>query len=152
MLGLRSSRHVPLKEVIISEFDMERAERMLDVVASRCLGIAMALTPVKNLFKSYFNYFVVGIDTHQIHTVSDEINRTVDYLSDCRDPRVVMKLSNIPIIRVLWVYAPTPWKWLGYTMLPLLPISVPLWLYGRRCLRNLRSDLEKTAKICEELF
>ncbi len=152
MLGLRSARHVPLKEVIIRDIDIDRAEKMLEIVASRCQSLAMALAPIKNIMKSYYRYFVVGIDTGKIHVVSDEINRTVDYLSDCRDPRVVMKLSNIPIIRVLWVYSPTPWKWLGYMMLPLLPLSVPLWLYGRRCLRNLRNDLEKTANICKELF
>ena len=152
MLGLRSSRHVPLKEVIIRDIDIDRGKKMLEIVSSRCVVLANSLLPVKNIVKSYFNYFVVGVDTKKIHVVSDEINRTIDYLSDCRDPRVVMKLSNIPIIRVLWVYYPTPWKWLGYVMLPLLPVSVPLWLYGERCLRNLRSDLEKTAKICEELF
>ncbi|MDE6561524.1 MAG: LptF/LptG family permease [Muribaculaceae bacterium] len=152
MLGLRSSRHVPLKEVIIRDIDIERGKKMLEIVSSRCVGLANSLIPAKNLLKSYFNYYVVGVDTKKIHVVADEINRTIDYLSDCRDPRVVMKLSNIPIIRVLWVYFPTPWKWLGYVMLPLLPVSVPLWLYGERCLRNLRNDLEKTAKICEEIF
>ncbi|MDE6057972.1 MAG: hypothetical protein K2F93_08160, partial [Muribaculaceae bacterium] len=86
-----------------------------------------------------------------IHTVADELNRTVDYLSDSRDPRLVMKLSELPVIRVLWVYAPTPKRWMGYIALPLLPISIPLWLYGRRSLRNLRRDLLKTASICESL-
>ena len=113
MLGLRSSRHVPLKEVIIRDIDIERGKKMLGIVSSKCLTLANSLVPVKNILKSYYNYFVVGIDTKKIHTVSDEINRTIDYLSDCRDPRVVMKLSNIPIIRVLWVYYHTPWKWLG---------------------------------------
>ena len=152
MLGLRPSRHVPLKEVIIRDIDIDRAEKMLDIVSTRCLALANSLIPVKNLVKSYYNYYTIGVDTHRIHKVADEINRTVDYLSDCRDARVVIKLSNIPIIRVLWVYSPARWKWLGYVMMSLIPLSVPLWLYGERCLRNLRNDLEKTAKICEELF
>ncbi len=152
ILGLRSSRHVQLKEVIIRDIDNERAEKMLAIVASRCQALAKGLMPAKNLLRSYYNYYILGVNTRKIHETADEINRTVDYLSDCRDPRVVMKLSNIPMIRVLWVYSPTPWKWLGYIILPLLPISVPLWLYGERCLRNLRVDLEKTAQICDELL
>ena len=151
ILGLRSSRHVPLKEVIIRDIDQERAVRMLEIVEDRCKTFAVALIPVHNPFISYYDYFVKGTDTRIIHTISDEINRTVDYLSDSRDPRVVMELSKIPIIRVLWVYSPAPWKWLGYAMLPILPVSIPLWLYGRRCLRNLRSDLEKTADVCANL-
>ena len=151
LFGLRSSRHVPFKEVIIRDIDNERADKMLELVSHRCKVIAESLGTAKNILKSYVNYFVVGQDTKRIHVVSDEINRMVDYLSDCRNRRVVMKLSEIPVIRVLWVYSPMPWRWLGYVMLPILPVSIPLWLYGRRCLRNLRKDLEKTSEICLDL-
>ena len=151
LLGLRSSRHVPLKEVIIRDIDNHRAANMLEVAGFRCNAIAETISPLRNLWKSYVGYFVQGIDTGRIHIVADEINRMIDYLSDCRNPRVVMKLSEIPVIRVLWVYSPMPWRWLGYVMLPLLPVSVPLWLYGERCLRNLRKDLIKTADICRYL-
>lgn len=151
LFGLRTSRHVAIKEVIIRDIDYVRADKMLSIVISNCSLIVARLTPIGNLFKSYFCYYVVGVDTHAIHKVADEINKTVDYLSDSRDAHVVLKLSNIPMVRVLWVYSPTPWKWLGYVMLPLLPVSIPLWLYGLRCLRNLRRDLTKTSEICEEL-
>ena len=151
ILGLRSARHVPLKEVIIRDIDPERAGKMLAVVSDRCVLLARSLAPQRNLLKSYYDYFVEAVDTGRIHKVADEINRTVGYLSDSRDPRVVMKLSEIPFIRVLWVYAPTPKRWMGYVALPLLPLSIPLWLYGQRSLRNLRNDLTKTSSICSAL-
>ncbi len=152
LLGLRSSRHVPYKEVIIRDIDMERADKMLEIVAVRCQELAKSLTPIRSIIISYYDYYIVGIDTKRIHVVADEINRTIDYLTDCRDRKIVAKLQNIPMIRVLWVYSPTPKKWMGYVMMALLPVSVPLWLYGERCLRNLRSDLEKTSRICEGLL
>ena len=151
VFGLRSARHVPLKEVIIRDIDPERGEKMLSIVAGRCRSLAGGLASPRNPLKSYVVYFLDEVDTRRIHTVADELNRTVDYLSDSRDPRLVMKLSELPVIRVLWVYAPTPKRWVGYIALPLLPLSIPLWLYGRRCLRNLRRDLLKTASICESL-
>ena len=151
VFGLRSGRHVPLKEVIIRDIDPERGEKMLSIVAGRCRSLAGGLASPRNPLKSYVVYFLDEVDTRRIHTVADELNRTVDYLSDSRDPRLVMKLSELPVIRVLWVYAPTPKRWMGYIALPLLPLSIPLWLYGRRCLRNLRRDLLKTASICESL-
>ena len=151
VFGLRSARHVPLKEVIIRDIDPERGEKMLSIVAGRCRSLAGGLASPRNPLKSYVVYFLDEVDTRRIHTVADELNRTVDYLSDSREPRLVMKLSELPVIRVLWVYAPTPKRWMGYIALPLLPLSIPLWLYGRRCLRNLRRDLLKTASICESL-
>ncbi len=151
LFGLRSSRHVPLKEVIIRDIEPARAKKMLEIVASRSAILAERVMPLRNLWKSYLRYYLEGIDTHRIRVVADEINRTVDYMSDCRDARVVMKLSQIPVIRVLWVYSPMPRRWMGYVMLPLIPVSVPLWLYGRRCLRNLHRDLLKTCEIAEQL-
>lgn len=151
LLGLRSSRHVPLKEVIIRDIDTERAERMLAIISRRCDVLMESLSSVRNVWKSYISYYIDGIDTRRIHIVSDEINRMIDYLSDCRNPRVVMKLSEIPMIRVLWVYSPAPRHWLGYAMMAILPLSIPLWLYGEKCLRNLRRDLSRTSEICRYL-
>ena len=151
IFGLRSARHVPLKEVIIRDIDADRARKMLSIVSSRCRRLAASLAPVRNPLKSYFDYFTSPVDTAGIHVVADELNRTVDYLSDSRDPHVVLKLSEIPVIRVLWVYAPVRRRWMGYVLLPMLPLSLPLWLYGCRSLRNLRRDLTKTATITQEI-
>lgn len=152
LFGLRSSRHVPLKEVIIRDIDVERGSRMLEIVSSRSRNLAMEVILPRNPFKSYCSYYVDELDTTCIHKLADELNRTIDYLSDSKNPRVIMKLSEIPFIRVLWVYAPTPKRWMGYVALLLLPLSIPLWLYGRRCLRNLHNDLRKTVTICGEVL
>lgn len=151
IFGLRSSRHVPLKEVIIRDIDPERAGKMLRIVSDRCESLAKAVALPRNPWKSFCRYYLDAVNTGSIHTLADELNRTVDYLSDSRDARLVLKLSEIPIIRVLWVYAPTPRRWMAYIAMPLIPLSLPLWLYGRRCLRNLRADLMKTASICDTL-
>ena len=151
MFGLRSARHVPLKEVIIRDIDPQRTEMMLRIVSSRCMSLAENVALPRNPWKSYCRYYLDAVDTRNIHTVADELNHTVGYLSDSRDPRVVLKLSEIPFIRVLWVYAPAPKRWLGYIALVLFPLSIPLWLYGQRSLRNLRNDLGKTASICGEV-
>lgn len=151
ILGLKSSRNVPFKEVIIREIDPERANRMLQIVSANCSSMLAHLAPIRNPFRSFYRYFIEGVDTAGIHKIEDEVNRTVDYLSDSRNRRVVVKLSELPVFRVLWVYRPCPWHWLGYVMMALFPISIPLWLYGRRCLRNLRHDLQKTITIIENL-
>ncbi len=150
-LGLRSSRHVPLKEVIIRDIDIDRGTRMLQIVSDNCRTLLAAVETVRNPLKSFYRYFVNGIDTSEVHKIANEVNKTIDYLSDSRNTRVVVKLSEIPVFRVLWVYRPTPWKWLAYLMMAILPLSVPLWLYGRRCVRNLRRDLQKTVTICGDL-
>lgn len=151
LFGLRSKRFVPLKEVIIRDIDPARGVRMLEVVSEECRIILREIAPIRNPLRSYFRYFVESFDTSRIHTVQFEVNRAVEYLSDSRDKKLVIRLSDIPMLRVLWVYRPCPWRWLGYVMLPLLPLSVPLWLYGRRCIRNLRRDLQKTIDVSADV-
>lgn len=150
-LGLRSSRNVAMKEVIIRDLDIDRATLMLQIVSGNCAALLSSLAPLRNPLKSFYHYYIEGVDTAEIHKIGNEVNRTVDYLSDSRNKKMVVKLSEIPVFRVLWVYRPCPWRWLGYFMMALIPISVPLWLYGRRCLRNLRHDLQKTIDICNSL-
>ncbi len=151
LFGLRSKRFVPIKEVIIRDIDPLRGQQMLETMTNESDALLNVTKPVSIIFKSYFWYYVDGFDTLRIHVLQNETERVVEYLSDSRDTRLVMMLSDIPVFRVLWVYRPCRWKWLGWTMLPLLPISVPLWLYGVRCLRNLRCDLVKTIEIAEKL-
>lgn len=151
LLGLRAARFVPLKEVIIHEIDVERGRKMLSVVTDECSSLlAMAAYP-GNLFRSYFKYYVEGFDVDKIHELAGRLNRTVDFLSDSRDKHIVVKLSEFPVFRVLWVYRPCPRRWMGYAAMSLLPVSIPLWLYGMRSLRNLRKDLEKTRAVAREV-
>lgn len=151
LLGLRSKRFVPLKEVIIRDIDPLRGQQMLEIMTTECNALLNVTKPVCTIFRSYFWYYVNGFDTSRIHALQFETEHAVEYLSDSRDTRLVLMLSEIPVFRVLWVYRPCKWKWLGYAMLPILPISVPLWLYGVRCLRNLRCDLVKTIEFSEKL-
>lgn len=151
LLGLRTKRFVPLKEVIIRDIDPARASGMLEAVGRECKALLHATEPLRNPLRSYIRYFVVGFDTSRIHTLQFETNRAVEYLSDSRDTRLVLMLSDIPVFRVLWVYRPCRWRWLGYAALPLLPLSIPLWLYGRRTLRNLRRDLSNTIEISRNI-
>lgn len=152
LFGLRADRFVPIKEVIIHEIDPSRCDAMLGRVAEECVVLQREIRPEKNPLKSYYRYYVEGIETGDIHRLAWHLNRTVDYMSDSRDKVLVSKLSGFPVLRVLWVYRPCPWRWLGYPAMCLLPVSVPLWLYGRHCLRNLRTDLAKTAALSEQII
>ncbi len=151
LLGLRESRFVPLKEVIIHDIDMERGRKMLSIVSEESKELQSVLHPVRNFFESYYVYFVRGFDIGKIHLLADRLNRTVDYLSDSRNTKLVIKLSEFPVLRTLWLYRPCPHEWVGYVMMIILPISIPIWIYGMRCLRNLRKDLDKTVRLSKEI-
>lgn len=151
LFGLRTSRFVPVKEVIIHEIDLERGSKMLAVVSDECRSLLEMTSLPRNPFKSFYRYFVVGFDVNVIHDMGEKLNKTIEYLSDSRNKKLVLKLSAYPIFRVLWTYRPCPWHWLAYIAMPLLPISIPLWLFGLRAIRNLRTDLSKTISLDSEV-
>lgn len=151
VFGLKGKRNVMMKEVIIRDINPERASMMIALTLEGLENMISCLSPIRNPLKSYYRYYAEGFDVKKLHQVADELNRTVEYLSDSRDKQLVARLHDIPVIRVIWIYRPCSWEWLGYAMLPLLPFSIPIWLYGRRCLRNLRRDSSKALSILDSL-
>ncbi len=151
LLGLRTKRFVPVKEVIISDIDAERGRKMLAAVAEDCGSLLSRLNFSRNPFVSFYHYFIPGYDVDGIHTIEDRINRTVDYLQNSRDRKLVLRLAGFPIFRNLWIFHPCPVRWLAYPLMAILPLSIPLWLYGIRSLRNLRTDLSATITLSASL-
>lgn len=151
LFGLRRDRYVPQKEVIITDIDLLHGRNMLQLISSKCKRLLDAITPGGNIFQRYWSYYTVGIPSASIRGIEDDTEKAVEYLSDCRNLKVGVKLQELPVLRGLWIYNPCfSNRYAGYVAVLLLPISIPLWLYGEKCLRNLRHDLKKTRRIISQ--
>lgn len=147
LLGMRQTRKVEYKEVIINDISPARAEALLASLASACTS----LTERYPKPQWYAAYWLRGLPEHAIAAVGEQANEVVEYLSDSRNKMVVNKLLDLPVIAPLWIYHPARRRWLSWTALCLLPVSVPVWLVGRFKEKHLLADLRRTAEVCASI-
>lgn len=150
LAGIRDHRSVGSKEVIINEVDISRAVEMIENLKETALSLASRLKRVAG----YKRYWIDGIvDGGSVRILSEMADAVVEYLSDSRDPQVINKLGDIPVISDAHLLEPAHrHRWIGVVMMVLFPIGIPLWLAGMHAQRSLRSDCTSIADTADKLL
>lgn len=146
--GVSETRHVEMKEVFMTEVEPLVAEERLEKLKVR-VNEYLAANPAK---QSYTAYWLKGYDRDELHSLRDELEGDVEYISNSREKMVVLKLMDMPILRSLWFHEPSRRKWLSWSMMVLFPIGLPIWLYGRKTQHQLRDELASVIKVSDELI
>ncbi len=145
LLGRRQARSVRAKEVIINDISIPDAIVRLETLKQRVSDFLRRYTRRQ----TFAAYWLRGMDMNEIAEIGNMTDEDVEYLMDCRDPFVVNKLTEFPVIAPLWVYAPARRKWLAWTMLILFLISLPVWLFGLDAQSKLKQDMKRVVKACD---
>ncbi len=146
LLGLHVTRHYELKEVAMDDMNPIVALDKLDNVKT---SLKQLLAKVEKPM-GYIRYLTVGGPRSEIEAVETELSAATDYISNAREPLVVNKLSDFPILRTYWLTQPFPKAWMGWTAAIILPIGGTMWLIARRLRRNLVANIQKALKVADE--
>ncbi|MDE6272326.1 MAG: LptF/LptG family permease [Muribaculaceae bacterium] len=144
LVGARSHRSVASKEVIINDITEEEAISRLYALYDD----AKALEARYARIPSYKSYWLKGISPEAVRDLSEELESTVDYLTDCRDPQIVGLLGDFPVLRQVWVYQPSRRDWLGWMMMLLFLFGLPIYFAGLQARRDLLSDCRQICERC----
>lgn len=146
-LGLKAERMVRYKEVIINEISLPEALERLRLLAESARGFNERYTGPQG----YRAYWMQGYDKAAISGLSAQLEQTVEYLTDCRNPLAVNKLMDYPVVRDLWIYNPRRPLVLSRVLMWLVPLGAVIWLVGRRAQRNLRSEMARIATVSDTI-
>lgn len=144
LVGARADRSVASKEVIINDISKEESILRLENLYAE----AREIGKIYGRLIGYKRYWIEGMDTKKIYELSDNLEQTVEYLNDSRDPQVVGLLGDFPVIRRVWVYRPARRKWLGWAMMILFPLGLPIYFAGLQAQRDLRVDCKAIMERC----
>ena len=147
LFGINEIRNVQMKEVIMDEVVVTDALVMLQSLADAC----SAFTTRYARTMSYVQYWMRGINRDEISTLVEQIEDTVEYMSNSRDKIVLNKLMDYPIIRRLWFHQPSFSRWMSYTAMVLFPIGLPVYLIGMHCRKRLLKDVATAANVTREI-
>lgn len=148
LAGMREKRHIEVKELV-----------MVDVSASESLALLSRLREATVKFladnparMSFWRYWTQGYDTIELRSVSQALEAVVGYMSNTRDKKIMNLLNEYPFIRNLWLYRPAGRRWVGYCLMAIIPLSIPVYLAGLRHLRILRAELDRVLQVTDSLI
>ena len=139
LLGLRQKRGSYFKEVIINDINVGEAVGRLDHIISEAKTAEKWKWP-----QSYMAYWLHGYDRTYIAEMSDSLEKTIDYLADCRDKKVTALLSDLPVISNVWMLRPVTARWLGWTMIILFPIGLTGYIIGTSYQKRFLKEMVRT--------
>jgi len=145
--GLHQTRKLEAKEVIINEVVPADAISRINALKESCQQF-LDKNPGR---QRYIDYWQRGYDKAVIKSLAEQVDGVVDYLSNSRDQMVLNKAMDYPVIRQLLTYSPVGHKKVGTAIAALFPIALPVWVVGLRHQKNLKRDIQLTAKTCDQL-
>lgn len=150
LLGVRSSRHIFAKEVIIHDPDYPRVYDDLQDLTNLC-GDYMRRKHLKRLPNYYRLFNKSSREDTQVENISMKMESLVEELNNSKNHPILMALEDYPI---LWVHAhTTPFKrrWANILAGICLPLGIILYLRIWRFRRQLAKDLREIVRTDERI-
>ena len=149
IFGLRQSRHIFRKEVIIYNPDYKKACETLDIICKECESYANThkLLGPPNYFKVFTNH------THDDHVkeISQQIEGVIEDLSNSKDAIILNNLNNYPFLFVKAHKSVSDNIWLNIILGIILPIGIIIWLNIWRHRVTLDKDLKNIIKTSKDI-
>ena len=148
VLGLRTRRHITLKEVIVEDPNYADVYERLGKLAEDCREYNRR----KRLWRApnYLTNFFRPKEDHQATRINDEMESIVEELSNSRDPRILYELNRFPIIFVTAHVLPFNKPWINRTVGAILPIGLIFWLRMWKYRLRLLRDMKQIVSSCDK--
>ena len=141
LLGLRDSRHIGRKEVIINDPNYTADAARLAAVSRDVAAYSAEhrLKTAPNVLKVFFRYE----PDHEMERINSELEQVIDDLSNTRDRVVLAAINQYPIMSEKAHTRPFERRWLNIVAAVLVPFGTVLylrmWRYRLRLMRDLKT-------------
>ena len=149
VLGIRSSRHIFRKEVIIETPNYETATRKLEAISQDC-------EQYQNTHKllgppNYYKIFTNNEHDDAINDIRQHLEQLIEELSNSRDAVVLDKLNGYPFLSIKAHKSLFDNMWLNMILGIIVPAGLILWLNIWRYRARLDKDLKNILRINGEI-
>ncbi|MGN1037796.1 MAG: hypothetical protein ACI4P0_00195, partial [Mailhella sp.] len=149
ILGMRLSRHLYRKEVIIEDPDYAKLSGQLETLAAQCRSYSernrLGRPP------HYINIFFRPVEDHEMEELSRQVEEIVEELSNTRDLRILNELNHFPILLPHAHVSPFGKPWMNRVAGVVFPIGMVLWGRMWRFRLRLGRDLKQLSEGCTKV-
>lgn len=153
LLGLRGSRHIARKEVVIHDPDYNRVKAGLETLCEECRQYARNthLRAIPNYLRMYFRYR----EDREVIRLSEQLETLVEELSNSRDNALLDAVNELPILSPDAHTRPFHNERLNIATGVFLPLGVffffRIWRYRLRLWRDIQQIQKHSRFICERI-
>ena len=145
MLGLRPSRKLNRKEVIINDPDYLTLPQRLAELSEHCLECRKTMHLRR--FPNYFDIYFHPEQDEEIARLCDQLEALIDELHNSRDNVLIMYINEYPLINPTAHTRPFKSKRLNMTFGVFLPFGIPFFIRIWRYRLRLRLDLRNVERL-----
>ncbi len=153
LLGLRASRHVFKKEVIIEDPDYPRVQTDLDALCLACEDYAAH----HKLYKApnYISIFTFRGEDNAIADISEKMESLIEELSNSKDGILLGYLNRYPILSTKAHKSPSDKRWLNLLAGIFVPVGLVfyfrIWMFSLRLDKDLKTIVRTSRDIQERI-
>ncbi len=150
LFGLRTSRHIFRKEVIIDEPRLDKLPAEIETLISAC----KAYNEKTKLLRapSYVNIFFHHAPDRVAEQIDEQMERIVEELSNSRNRMVLEVLNRYPILYTHAHTSPFDKKWANVAAGLFVPLGIVLWFRIWRFRLRLYRDMRVIVRTSEQLL
>ncbi len=150
LFGLRTSRHIFRKEVIIDEPRLDKLPVEIEALISAC----KAYNEKSKLLRapSYVNIFFHHVPDRVAEQIDEQMERIVEELSNSRNRVVLEVLNRYPILYTHAHTSPFDKKWANVAAGLFVPLGIVLWFRIWRFRLRLYRDMRVIVRTSEQLL
>lgn len=149
LFGLRPSRHVFKKEVIIKDPDYTHVANELTTLSAQCRDYLN--THQLGSAPNYYRIFFVDGPSNAIAEISERMDSIIEELSNSKDGPILNCLNNYPIVSTQAHKSPSDHRWLNILFGVFVPVGLffyfRIWMFGKRLDKDLKRIIQTNTEI-----
>ena len=153
LLGLRPSRHVIKKEVIIDDPDYARIYTDLDEISGRCQNYLD--THRLSTAPNYYQIFTNDGPSNAIAEINEKMEILIEELSNSKDGPILGNLNKYPILSTQAHKSPSDFRWLNIIFGICIPVGLffylRIWMFSKRLEKDLKQIIQTNKNIQERI-
>ena len=149
LLGIRPSRHVFKKEVIIKDPNYAHVSNELTTLSDQCQKYLY--THQLGSAPNYYRIFFVDGPSNAIAEIGERMDHIIEELSNSKDGPILNQLNNYPIVSTQAHKSPSDHRWLNIIFGVFVPVGLffyfRIWLFGKRLDKDLKRIIQTNTDI-----
>ena len=147
LLGIKDTRHIEMKEVVIEDVDACASLNNAFALQEKCGQLLLHLEQM-----SYHRFWNEGVNQALIGEIIDDMETLISHLSNSRNILMISKISQYPIVNISRLFAVANNKRVAKWMMIIFPIGALIYYLAKMNINDMLSKTKMIMKVNHDVI